>query len=183
MLWQSDAAPAVGIVQSGILKLSMALQDGREQTVGLALPGDFVGRPLSSISQHTVTAIAPSRVCVVPRSTFESLAQEAPDVEHALIKESFDQLDKARAWLLTLGRKSSAERVATFLLDLHAQSEAADGDVQLPLTRQEMAELLGTTIETVSRNLATLKRNGVIVLPTLRTFRVLSTDRLVAAAG
>lgn len=183
LLWQSDAAPAVGIVQSGMLKLTMSLRDGREQTVGLALPGDFVGRPLATTSEHTVTAIAPSRVCVVSRTAFESLAHDAPDVEHALIQESFDQLDKARSWLLTLGRKSTSERVATLLLDLHHQAGSTDDSVPLPMTRQEIAELLGTTIETVSRHLAAFKRAGLIALPTLRSFRILALDRLRIVAG
>lgn len=182
LLWQGEDAPTVGVVQSGMLKLTMSLEDGREQTVGLAMTGDFVGRPMAATSAHTVTAVTDARICVVSRPVFEALAHELPDIEHALIKQSFDELDRARTWLLLLGRKSSKERVATFLQDLsHKHSEP--GPVPLPLTRQEMAELLGLTIETVSRNLSALKRADVIAFPSLRSFVVRQPIELARFAG
>ena len=162
----------------------MSLDNGREQTVGLALPGDFIGRPMAARSAQTVTAVSDSRVCIVSRATFEALSHELPEIEHALIKQSFDELDRARSWLLLLGRKSSVERVATFLVDLADKHGGQPGDaVPLDLTRQEIAELLGLTIETVSRKLAELKRNGIITLPTLRSFTVCRSAELLRLAG
>lgn len=183
ILWQAEEAPAVGVVQSGMLKLTMSLEDGREQTVGLAMSGDFVGRPMAAMSAHTVTAVTDAAICVVSRPVFEALEHELPDIEHALVKQSFDELDRARTWLLLLGRKSSKERVATFLKDLAEKHRGQAGAIPLPLTRQEMAELLGLTIETVSRNLSALKRAGIITLTSMRSFVIRQPEELARIAG
>jgi len=88
-----------------------------------------------------------------------------------LLERLFGELDKARRWLLLIGAKTAGERVASLLLDLADRAAVAEGaPIDLPLTRQQMAGLLGLTIETVSRRLHAFAGEGVIALPDLRHF-------------
>lgn len=183
LLWEDEDALVVGNLRSGLLKLTASLDDGREQILGLAFPGDFIGRPFATRADHRVTALTDATLCVFRRSVFESFAADHPRLEHALLVRAFDELEQARRWLLLLGRKSASERVASLLQEL-AQRQGKPGEpVQLAITRQQMADLLGLTIETVSRKLTLLKRAGVIALPNLRSFRVLDRERLADEAG
>lgn len=184
LLWESEAADVVGIVRTGLLKLTASLEDGREQTLGLAFPGDFVGRPFASEVEHSVTAIADSTVCTFSRARFEALASEQPNLQQALLTRIFKDLDRARRWMLLLGRKSADERVASLLLETAQANGAGPGErVPLPLSRQQMADVLGLTIETVSRKMHLFARSGVIGLPSLRSFTVERPGELTRLAA
>lgn len=184
LMWESDEAVVVGTVRSGLLKLTASLDDGREQILGLAFPGDFVGRPFGDRSGHCVTALADTRLCVFRRPTFEGLAREHPEIEHALLGRTLEELDRAREWMLLLGRKTALERVASLLIEIAGRTGVdADGRVELPLTRQQMADLLGLTIETVSRNMTKLKTSGAIRLPDVRGYIVADRAQLRRFAG
>ena len=182
IVWEEEDAPILGSLTHGLLKITGSLEDGREQILGLLMPGDFVGRPYGRRSSYSVTAIAPSRMCVLGRAAFERFAQAFPEVEHALLLRTLDDLDRARRWMLLLGRKSAGERVASLLLDFAARAEPG-AEVAFPLTRQQMADLLGLTIETVSRQLTKLRARGLITLTDLRHFRVPQPDALSRIAA
>lgn len=184
LLWESESADVVGIVRTGLLKLTASLEDGREQTLGLAFPGDFVGRPFSADMEHSVTAIADSTICTFSRTRFEALAGEVPDLQQALLVRTFKDLDRARRWMLLLGRKSAGERVASLLLETAEANGADPGEpVPLPLSRQQIADVLGLTIETVSRKMHLFARSGVIALPSLRSFTVERPGELARLAA
>lgn len=184
LLWESDEALVVGTVRTGLLKLTASLDDGREQILGLAFPGDFVGRPFAARAGHCITALADTRLCVFRRTSFDGFAREHPELEHALLGRTLDELDRARRWMLLLGRKSASERVATLLREIAERSGREAGErVTLPLGRQQMADLLGLTIETVSRNMTRLKRDGVIALPDTRSYVVADEAALALRTG
>lgn len=186
LMWEGDESMLVANVVEGALMLSTSTSDGREQIVGVVYPSDFIGRPFGSESPHNVTALTDSRVCLFSRSTFDGFAREHPGMEHRLLRRTLDELDRARKWMLLLGRKSARERIASFLLDIsrrlsHAQAEdncAPLDRFSLPLDRQQIANVLGLTIETVSRQLSELKRMKVIALPDRRTVEILDRSQL-----
>jgi len=183
LMWESDEAIVVGNLREGLLKLTSSLDDGREQILGIAFPGDFVGRPFGKTAGHCVTALTDARLCVFRRSAFEQFAGCHPELEHALLLRALDELERARSWMLLLGRKSASERVATLLLEFADRQDAREGQrVALPLTRQQMADLLGLTIETVSRKLTLFKRHA-IRLPDLHGFIVTDRTALEELAG
>lgn len=159
------------------MQLSISTADGREQIVGVSYPSDFIGRPFGPTSGHNVTALSDADVCLFPRADFDRVAGDHAGLERSLLQRTLDDLDRARSWMLLLGRKSAREKVATFLLDM-AQRFGADA-FDLPLNRQQIADILGTTIETVSRQLTELKRQAIIDLPS-RT-RVEIRDRRALA--
>jgi len=106
-----------------------------------------------------------------------------------LLEHTLAELDRARGWILLLGRKSAEERIATFLLDMsrHAAMDGAAQDpvgrFELPFSRQQVADLLGLTIETVSRQFTKLKRADLIDLPSRRAVVIKDRAALTLLAG
>ncbi|MBO9575361.1 MAG: Crp/Fnr family transcriptional regulator [Sphingobium sp.] len=190
LMWEGDDSSVVANVMEGVLKLSTSTADGREQIVGVVYPSDFIGRPFGSTTQHSVTALSDAQVCIFTRAAFDDFAREHPELEHKLLQRTLTELDRARHWMLLLGRKSAGERVATFLLEMaqrlaHASCSGTNAVEQfdLPLSRQQMADLLGITIETVSRQLTRLRQAGIIDLPDRRAVVILDHEALEAEAG
>lgn len=185
LMWEGDDSLLVANVIEGVLKLSTSMGDGREQIVGVVYPSDFIGRPFGGKSFHTVTALTDARVCTFSRRDFDGFAREHPDLEHKLLQRTLVELDRARHWMLLLGRKTARERIATFLLEMSerlADSGCEDSgplnSFALPFGRQQVADILGLTIETVSRQLTQLKAAGVIETPDRRTVVILDRDTL-----
>ena len=128
-----------------------------------------------------------AKVCTFPRSAFDRFAEGHPDLEHKLLQRTLAELDRSRQWMVLLGRKSAAERLAAFLLDMADRLGSRDSNGQtrfeLPFGRQDIADLLGLTIETVSRQITNLREDGVIATPDRRGIVVLDRDWLIDCAG
>jgi CRP/FNR family transcriptional regulator len=176
-------------ILSGVVKLSKTLPDGRQQIVGLQFAPDFLGRPFEDESRLNAEAATTVSLCAFPRSAVERMMGEAAGMEHRLLKQTLKQLDDARDWMLTLGRKTASEKVASFLvliarnIDPYAPTDRKAMSFDLPLTRGEIADFLGLTIETVSRQLTRLRTDGVIRIENTRHVTVTDIDRLVARTG
>ncbi len=191
LMWEGDESALVANVIDGVLKLSTSTADGREQIVGVVYPSDFVGRPFGNTAHHSVTALSDAKVCLFTRGAFDGFAREHPELEHKLLQRTLSELDRARQWMLLLGRKSAGERVATFLLEMSqrlADSSCAgktggNDHFVLPLSRQQIADLLGLTIETVSRQFTRLRQAGIIDLPDRRSVIILDHAAMEAEAG
>jgi len=184
LIWEGDETLVVGTVRSGLLKLTSTMGDGREQILGLAFPGDFVGRPFGALAGSSITALTETALCLFRRHAFDALARDHPELQHALLLRTLDELDRARRWIVLLARKSAGERVATFLLEMADRAGAEDGEpIEIMLSRQQMADFLGLTIETVSRKLTHLRQARVVQLPDLKSFVILSRKALWNAAG
>ncbi|MEQ1770940.1 MAG: helix-turn-helix domain-containing protein [Devosia sp.] len=172
-------------VMHGVVRLTKGLPDGRQQVVGLQFAPDFVGRLYGT--EHLVSAEAASDVelCVVPRPALEEMIKRKPALEHRLMQQALRELDEARDWMLMLGRKSAPEKVATFLVLIatHLDPGAETATFELPLTRGGMADYLGLTIETVSRQLTRLKEKRLIVLTGRRGIIISNMDGLRDEAG
>jgi CRP/FNR family transcriptional regulator len=169
----------LGSVVDGVVSLSITMLDGRRQTVGLMFPSDFIGRPMRSVVPYDAIALTPVRLCLYARSSFERVLQNSPALENRLLAILLDELDAAHEWMLLLGRKTPREKIATFLMMLvrravKPKDRLPRGDfiIELPMTREAIADYLGTTMETVSRHLNSLHRAGVIDLVDARRIRV-----------
>lgn len=192
LIWEGDDSLLVANVIEGVLKLSTGTEDGREQIVGVVYPSDFIGRPFGSTSRHSVTALTDSNVCVFSRADFDNFASEHPALEHKLLQRTLAELDRTRRWMLLLGRKNAEEKLATFLLDMSERlvdgscetpSDAALRSFDLPFSRQQVADILGLTIETVSRQFTRLKNDEVVDLPSRRSVTILERQALEDRAG
>lgn len=181
---------SLGSVVSGVAVLQKTLEDGRRQIVGLLFPSDFIGRPLRSIAPYDAVAVTPVRMCLFRRKQFESILSSNASLERRLLEMTLDELDAAREWMLLLGRKTAREKLATFLLILARRVALLDKvalanglHVEIPLTREAIAEYLGLTIETVSRQFTGLRKDGVIALPDKRSVLIERLDSLLEEAG
>lgn len=190
LIWSGDRMDFVASVVTGVATLTQVMEDGRTQTVGLLFPSDFVGRPGRDTAPYNVIATTDLMMCCFRKKPFEDLMVRTPHIGQRLLEMTLDELDAAREWMLLLGRKSAREKIASLLAiiarrDASLQGNARRRDVSfdLPLTREAMADYLGLTLETVSRQMSALKRDGVIILVGKRTVQVPDLDRLVEEAG
>jgi CRP/FNR family transcriptional regulator len=183
---QGEMVLSYGNLLKGVVKLSKMMQDGRQQIVGLQFAPDFVGRPFAKENALTAEAATDLEICSVSKAALERMAADAPGLEHSLHQQTLSELDEARDWMLTLGRKTAREKVASFLYMLALRyDEQADGNVEfdIPLTRQEIADFLGLTIETVSRQMTRLRQDGVISIVDNRSVTVPDIERLLDVSG
>ncbi|WP_349356937.1 Crp/Fnr family transcriptional regulator [Sphingobium nicotianae] len=161
--WAGDESNLCANVVHGALKVTSTMADGREQIVGLLFPGDFVGQLFEDEMSMTVTAVVETDLCCYSRRAFEGILDQFPRLERMLLKRTMASLNDARNRMLSLGRKSAQERVAGFILELYERSRAAgESQVSIPVSRGEMADYLGLTIETVSRQLTRLRAANII---------------------
>ncbi len=190
IIWAGEPMEFVASVVSGVATLTQTMEDGRRQMVGLLLASDFIGRPNRDRVAYDVTATTEVTLCCFKRKPFQKMITETPHVSQRLLEMTLDELDAAREWMLILGRKTAREKIASFLAILGRRETGAAGTVpgrdmafDLPLTREAMSDYLGLTLETVSRQMSGLKRDGVILLDGKRRILVPDFDALLAEAG
>lgn len=185
LIREGDPANYVFNITSGSVRVYKLLQDGRRQITGFLFAGDFLGLATGDTYVFAAEAIEPVTACRFRKSDFRVLIRNVPALEAVLLDRANHELAAAQNQMLLLGRKTALERIATFLLDLPsldpARATRAD-DVRLPMTRSEIADYLGLTIETVSRVLTRLKTSGVIRLVSLTEIHIERPDRLRALA-
>lgn len=190
IMYAGDQMTFVGSVVTGTATLERLMGDGRKQTMGLLLPSDYIGRPGRETALYDVTAVTDVTLCCFRRSAFEALVADTPHIAQRMLEMALDELDAARDWMLLLGRKTAREKIATFLVLVMARSQIGQKDpvvgdvsINLPLSREAMADYLGLTIETVSRQFSTLRKDGLIVLNGRRDVMIPDTAALKAATG
>lgn len=190
IIWSGDQMNFVGSVVSGIATLTQTMEDGRTQMVGLLLPSDFVGRPGRDGAAYNVVATTDLVMCCFRKKPFEEMMVTTPHIAHRLLEMTLDELDAAREWMLVLGRKTAREKIAS-LLAIIARRDASltpggavnEMTFDLPLTREAMADYLGLTLETVSRQMSALKKDGIIALEGKRRVTVPDMGNLLEEAG
>jgi CRP/FNR family transcriptional regulator len=189
--WAGERMAMVGSVVQGVAMLSRTLADGRRQMVGLLLPSDFLGRPGRGESAYDVVAATETVFCMFQKPEFERLVARMPQIERRLLQMTLDELDAAREWMLLLGRKTAREKIASLFVIMARRDAALHQDRKRPgalvfplyITREAMADYLGLTIETVSRQISALRRDGLIELGENRMVRVPDLLRLIDESG
>ncbi len=164
-------------VVTGAVRTYKVLQDGRRQIGSFQLPGDFFGLEAGAQHGFSAEAIIDSTVRVAKRSVIVAMAARDSDIAADLWTSTAGGLRAAQDHMLLLGRKNAEERVATFLLDM-ARREFTEQLVELPMSRQDIADYLGLTIETVSRTLTQLEGKAAIELSSSRRIVLRSRSSL-----
>ncbi|WP_045391022.1 Crp/Fnr family transcriptional regulator [Falsirhodobacter sp. alg1] len=175
-------------VMRGVVKLTKILEDGRQQIVGLQFAPDFMGRLFSRESVVSMEAASDVELCRVSKGALERMIAENPALEHRLMQQTLRELDEARDWMVTLGRKTAAEKVSSFLYLIATHIDpTTEGQglsvFDLPLTRGDIADFLGLTIETVSRQISQLRADRVISIEGVRRVTVPDLAALLARCG
>jgi CRP/FNR family transcriptional regulator len=164
---EGDPADALFNITDGAVKLYKSLADGRQQITGFLFAGDFLGLSSSDCYAHSAEAVTEVGYCRFPRRQFEMLLAKFPQMEHRLLGIASNELAAAQEQMLLLGRKSAREKLASFLLMLSRHAERTGGPPSpflLPMTRSDIADYLGLTVETVSRTFTKFKRDGLVRL-------------------
>jgi CRP/FNR family transcriptional regulator len=173
-------------ITSGTAKLYKLLPDGRRQITGFARPGHFLGLAVSATYAFSAEAIEPVRFCRFSRPKLRVLLADFPKLEQRLMEVAANELVAAQEQMLLLGRKTAKERLASFLVMQMLQGApcAPPRDrITLPMTRGDIADYLGLTIETVSRTLSRLRTEGLIDIPNTNDVVIVDRTALKQLAG
>lgn len=162
---------------SGVARVCKFLSDGRRQIEAFHIPGEVFGLEQGSEHKLCAEAVTDCTLISIRRRNIEMLAQRDQSVGRELLQYAMQNLARAQKHSLLLGRRGAAEKVACFLLDLSEHS-VENNVVKLEMTRQDIADYLGLTIETVSRSFSQFERDGIIALPNTREIRLRNMDTL-----
>lgn len=183
---QGALAGSLFNVTEGVVRLYKSLPDGRRQIVGFALPGDFLGLALMDRYGVAAEAVTPVTACRFGRSAFLAYIDDKPHLLRRLHEFAGHELSLAQDQMLLLGRRTAEEKIAAFLLNLqsrYGRIGATSVTIPLPMSRQDIADYLGLSIETVSRTLTKLAREKVILIVPdgVRLMETTRLDQLAAA--
>jgi CRP-like cAMP-binding protein len=177
-----DAEYSYKVIE-GAVRLSKVMLDGRRQIAEFALPGDMFGLECGDTYALSAEAVTPVTVIRYHRMHIERLGEEFSDIQHELMAHLRRGWTSAQAHLVMLGRQTAKERVAAFLLALAANRGIKNGQsLDLPMGRQDIADYLGLTIETVCRTLTDLKATHVIAIPDRHRVVIRNMDVLESLA-
>jgi len=182
---QGALAGSVFNVTEGVVRLYKSLPDGRRQIVGFALPGDFLGLALMDRYGVAAEAVTDVKACRFARTAFVAFLDGKPHLLRRLHEFASHELSLAQEQMLLLGRRSADEKVAAFLLNLqkrYGRLSAVSVTVPLLMNRQDIADYLGLTIETVSRTLTKFAREKILVIVP-DGIRLIDAERLDSLAG
>ena len=164
---QGRNADFVYNLTSGSLRLSKLLPDGRRQVVGFAMPGDFLGLGMEPAHGFTADALTPAKICQFPRNGFSDLIDTKPRMLRRLLEMAGHELTLAQDQMMVLGRRTAEEKIAAFLIGTRNRYARVHGNsvhVPLPMTRLDIGDYLGLTVETVSRMMTRMARERTIVI-------------------
>jgi CRP/FNR family transcriptional regulator len=180
-----QSAGSVYNLTAGVARLYKLLPDGRRQILGFGLPGDFVGAGPSDHYGFSADAIESVSACRVPAELFVRFSLTRPHLLHRLNEFAGRELALAQDQMLLLGRRTAEEKVAAFLIGWRDRLIPIGGDrqtIRLPMSRQDIADFLGLTIETVSRTLTRFDREKILVIVS-GGVRILDANRTEALAA
>ena len=169
-------------ITEGVVKVYRLLPDGRQQVTGFLTKGDFLGLGADTTYAFSAEAVTRVRYCRFEREALYKLMSEFPKVEKRLLAMTVSELSAAHEQMLLLGRKSAQERVASFLVMLSRRMGRLgerDDVIALPMTRLDIADYLGLTIETVSRTFTQFRKKGLIIAPRFGRVRLKNYAALV----
>ncbi|MDR3464603.1 MAG: helix-turn-helix domain-containing protein [Xanthobacteraceae bacterium] len=182
---QDELVSSVYNLNEGVARLYKLLPDGRRQIVGFALPGDFLGLTPNDCYSFSADAIGAAVVCRFSKTAFLSFVESKPRILRRMNEFTARELSLAQDQMLLLGRRSAEEKVAAFLVGWRERTEhhgMFSKTLPLPMSRQDIADFLGLTIETVSRTFTKLERSKMIVIVP-GGIRLLDSKRVEAMAA
>lgn len=177
---QDEETDMVYQVQSGAVRASRLLSDGRRQIAGFYYPGDLFGLETGPVYRSSAEALGAARILVTKRAALKHYGEAGERLERLIWRATGGELERAHEHMMLLARKSAVERLAGFLSQIAKRQPGPCCD--LPMGRQDITDHLGLSIETVSRMFTQLQGDGLIALDGCRRFRVLAAPRLAHLA-
>lgn len=187
-----DRPEFVGCTIGGFLSMQKTLNDGRQHIVGLLVEGDMFGLLTDGGMNLAIEAATDAEICAFPRTAFESLLWRSPELDRMVLLNVLNELDRARDWMVILANPRVRGRLAGFLLVMSTRFAGVDHvlnrdvppiEIRIPISRSDMAHLLGTRPESISRAFHALARDGTIALLRPDLIQLRDLDALAAEAG
>jgi CRP/FNR family transcriptional regulator len=177
-----DSLKSLFAVRRGTVKTTGLMEDGRVQVTGFYLAGELLGIDAISNDRHpcSAEAVEPTEICEIPYHDLETVAQHVPGLQHQLFRIMSREILRDEQMLMMLGRMTAEERLAACLLSLRLG--AVDGEIRLPMSRQDLGDYLGLALETVSRLFSRFQEEGLIEVHG-RQVRITNVDRLRSLGG
>ncbi|WP_338272474.1 Crp/Fnr family transcriptional regulator [Roseicyclus marinus] len=186
----STHPPFIGVVSEGILRMQKSLPDGRQHVVGLLVAGDMFGRVFNGNMHFSVEAATDATVFQFQRGPMEDILMSSPELDRLILLNLTSELDRARDWMIILANPKVRSRLTGFILLLCTKFQAitdlvslhgTDVHVRIPISRTDLAHLLGTRVESISRGLHALADDGLIEilrpdLVAIRCFEALTDE-------
>ncbi len=184
---EDEAAEYLYNIRRGCVRVSKMLSDGRRQITGFLFAGDFFGLSCKDKYNYTAEAITEVEICRFPRRKIIKSFKKLPELGERVFDMTRTELNATHDQMLLLGRKTAKEKLCSFLLKMREKStllmETAEDEVDLPMSRSDIADYLGLTVETVSRQFTSLNKNNLIALNGAHRVSLKNTDELTALAN
>jgi CRP/FNR family transcriptional regulator len=182
-----DPLKSLFAVRRGTIKTTGLMEDGRVQVTGFYLAGELLGIDAISHDRHpcSAEAVEPTEICEIPYLELETVAQHVPGLQHQLFKIMSREILRDEQMLMMLGRMTAEERLAAALLSLERRQQrlgGVDGEIRLPMSRQDLGDYLGLALETVSRLFSRFQEEGLIEVHG-RQIRITDPKRLLSLGG
>jgi CRP/FNR family transcriptional regulator, anaerobic regulatory protein len=165
LFWEGEAASSVYRITDGVLRIFRHMVDGRRGVTGFLFPGDILGVSFRDRCLYSAEAVTDVRFRRLSRARFQRLVAQTPQLQEELLSEICDELSKIHDQVLMLSRKSAEERVASFLLLIANKTASTDQDnveIDVPMSRVDISDYLGLTVETVCRAMTKLRQQKYI---------------------
>jgi len=185
LLHEEDPRQYVYNIADGVGALERLASDGHKQVMAFLYPGDFIGFDDEGVYSVSARALQPLSACSWHVKDLERLGEESPELKARIHKIAVHILARTMDQIFVLGRKNAVEKIAYFLLYIHERQMrlgTRQDEFQLPMTRADVADYLGITMETVSRSLSRLKKTGCVDLTINWSVRIIDHDRLAEIA-
>ena len=182
LFWEGDKAGQIFDVLEGVMRIYRIMPDGRRAVMGFIHPGDVLGVSFQDRYLFTAEAVTPVKVRRFARGRFFTVINKSPALRPQLFAILCDEMSAAQDQMLLLGRKTAEERVVSFLLAIRRKTAQRE-EIELPISRQDIADYLGLTIETVSRTMTSLTRRGLIASRARHTVTLRKLSALREIAG
>lgn len=179
---QGDDDHNIYKIETGVVRLYRVLSDGRRQIISLRFAGDILGLEAAQERRCSAEAITHVRFRSLDQNSAYRRLRDEPALASQLVNLLSTELENARGQIAVLNRRSAIEKLSAFILDLHRRQNNSPV-IDLELSRSDIADFLGLTIETVSRNLTKLKTKRIIRLPEIHKLIILDMERLEALAA
>ena len=184
LYFEGDDVTHLYQIESGVVRLTRVLEDGRQQVIAFGYPGDIIGFPANGLHHTDCDALVETRLTPITRQALDD-SRHDPEMHAALMDAALHEISAMQDHFMMLGRKSAAEKVASFLkvlLERIGDGGATPPVVDLPMSRSDIADFLGLTTETVCRCITALRKAGIIRLVGVNRVEILEPASLVQRA-
>lgn len=180
---QYSEARGVYVLEKGVIMIERSSAAGRRQILGFSYPGDFIGLTHNDFFEYSVQSLTQAEVREFPMGEFMRLSDASPALKSNVNRIGGSVFSHAIDQVFALGQKKAHERVCYLLLEIRNRGVGPDDEtIELPMTRQDIADYLGLTMETVSRAMRRLRNDGIIEIESSQTVKLLQPDT-VASLG